>query len=54
MTEDAVKIMEGTYDVHTNITYSFQSKDYKNKAREEGLKKELEKCPELASIIVRP
>ncbi|MCI7564876.1 MAG: acetate kinase, partial [Spirochaetia bacterium] len=47
MTEDAVKIMEGTYDVHTNITYSFQSKDYKNKAREEGLKKELEKCPEL-------
>ncbi len=54
MTEDAVKIMEGTYDVHTNITYSFQSKDYKNKAREEGLKKDLEKCPELASIIVRP
>ncbi len=54
MTEDAYAIMNGTYDVHTNFTYSFQSPDYKNKAREEGLKKDLEKTPELASIIVRP
>ena len=44
----------GTYDVHTNFTYSFQDSAYRNKAREEGLKKELEKHPELASIIVRP
>ncbi len=54
MTEDAYAIMNGTYDVHTNFTYSFQSPDYKNKAREEGLKKDLAKKPELASIIVRP
>ncbi len=54
MTEDAVKIMEGTYDVHTNITYSFQDPAYLNKAREEGLKKDLEKTPDLAKIIVRP
>nr|MBP3283101.1 acetate kinase [Treponema sp.] len=54
MTEDAVKIMEGTYDVHTKITYSFQDPAYRNKAREEGLKKDLEKHPELADIIVRP
>ena len=54
MTEDAYAIMNGTYDVHTNFTYSFQDPSYRNKAREEGLKKDLEKHPELASIIVRP
>ncbi|MCR4822910.1 MAG: acetate kinase [Treponema sp.] len=54
MTEDAFAIMQGTYDVHTNFTYSFQDPSYKNKAREEGLKKDLEKCPDLAKIIVRP
>lgn len=27
--EDVVAIMKGTYDVHTNFTYSFQSNDYK-------------------------
>ena len=54
MTEDAFAIMNGTYDVHTNFTYSFQDPAYRNKAREEGLKKELEKHPELESIIVRP
>ena len=54
MTEDAFAIMNGTYDVHTNFTYSFQDPAYKNKAREEGLKKDLEKCPDLAKIIVRP
>lgn len=54
MTEDAYALMKGTYDVHTNFTYSFQSKDYRNKAREEGLKKDLVKHPELQSIIVRP
>ena len=54
MTEDAYAIMNGTYDVHTNFTYSFQDPAYRNKAREEGLKKDLEKHPELASIIVRP
>jgi acetate kinase len=26
--EDVVAILEGRYDVHTNFTYSFQSKDY--------------------------
>ncbi len=53
MTEDAYAFMKGTYDVHTNFKYSFQSKDYVNKAREESLKKELEKLPELKEILVR-
>lgn len=54
MTEDAYAIMNGTYDVHTNFTYSFQDSAYRNKAREEGLKKDLAKKPELERIIVRP
>lgn len=53
MTEDAYALMKGTYDVHTNFTYSFQSKDYVNKAREEALEKELEKLPELKEILAR-
>ncbi len=53
MTEDAYALMKGTYDVHTNFKYSFQSKDYVNKAREESLKKELEKLPELKEILAR-
>lgn len=54
MTEDAYALMNGTYDVHTNFTYTFESPSYKNKARERGLVHNLEKNPDLASIIVRP
>ena len=53
MTEDAYALMKGTYDVHTQFTYSFQSPNYVNKARAEGLKKDLEKNPELANIVVK-
>lgn len=53
MTEDAYALMKGTYDVHTNFTYTFQSPDYVNKGRAEGLKRELEKNPRLADIIVK-
>ncbi|MDR0589976.1 MAG: acetate kinase [Spirochaetaceae bacterium] len=54
MTEDAYALMKGTYDVHTKFTYSFQSKDYVNKGRAEGLREELLKNPELKSIIAVP
>ena len=54
MTEDAYALMAGTYDVHTKFTYSFQSKDYVNKGRAAGLKDELEKNPDLKSIIAVP
>jgi acetate kinase len=53
MTEDAYALMKGSYDVHTNFTYTFQSPDYVNKGRVEGLKRDLEKNPKLASIIVK-
>ncbi len=54
MTEDSYALTQGTYDIHTKFTYTFQSPDYVNKARAEGLKKDLEKNPKLASIIARP
>jgi acetate kinase len=54
MTEDAFALMSGTYDVHTKFTYSFQSRDYINKGRAAGLKDDLAKNPELASIIALP
>ena len=54
MTEDAYALMAGTYDVHTNFKYSFQSKDYVNKSRAEGLKEELAKTPALKEVIAVP
>ncbi|MDR2600944.1 MAG: acetate kinase [Spirochaetaceae bacterium] len=54
MTEDAFALMNGSYDVHTNFKYSFQNKDYVNKARAAGLQKELEKNPALKKIIAVP
>jgi acetate kinase len=54
MTEDAYALMAGKYDIHTRFNYSFQSKDYVNKGRAEGLKGELEKHPELKEIIAVP
>ncbi|GMO68019.1 MAG: acetate kinase [Treponemataceae bacterium] len=53
MTEDAYALMAGTYDVHTKFTYSFQSAAYVNKAREDGLKKDIEKNPALANVLAR-
>jgi len=54
MTEDAYALMQGTYDIHTKFHYTFEDPSYVNKARARGLKKNLEKTPELASIIAKP
>jgi acetate kinase len=53
MTEDAYALMAGTYDVHTQFTYSFQKKDYVNKGRAAGLKEDLAKNPGLGSIVAK-
>ncbi|OHE59488.1 MAG: propionate kinase [Treponema sp. RIFOXYC1_FULL_61_9] len=53
MTEDAYALMEGSYDLHTKFTYTFQHGDYVNKARAEGLKADLVKNPALASILAK-
>ena len=52
MTEDAYALMNNTYNIHTNFHYSFEDKNYVNKARARGLIKDLEKNPELSRIIV--
>ncbi|MFA6904632.1 MAG: acetate kinase [Sphaerochaeta sp.] len=54
MTEDAYALMNGTYDVHTNFHYTFEEKDYVNKGRERDLEKNIEKNPELATILAIP
>jgi acetate kinase len=53
MTEDTHALLRGTYDIHTKFTYSFQSRGYVNKAREEVLKEELKEKKGLADIIAR-
>ena len=53
MTEDAHALMNGTYDVHTSFNYSFQSPDYRNKARDAALPGDIAKNPELQKIIVK-
>lgn len=52
MTEDAFALMNGTYDIHTNFRYTFESKDYVNKGRARGLVDNLAKKPELKKVIV--
>jgi acetate kinase len=54
MTEDAHALLQGTYDVHTRFSYSFQDPSYRNKEREEALQEDLKKQPKLADIIARP
>ncbi|MGO9310653.1 MAG: acetate kinase [Spirochaetia bacterium] len=54
MTEDTHALLDGSYDIHTNFTYSFQSRGYVNKAREEMLKDELAEKRSLAEVIARP
>lgn len=51
MTEDTFAIMKGTYDIHTNFTYSFEDKDYVNKERAAALEKELARKPALKEIL---
>jgi acetate kinase len=54
MTEDTYALLQGTYKVHTEFTYSFQEREYRNKERAQALTEELGKKPELAGIIAAP
>jgi acetate kinase len=54
MTEDANAMDNGTYDVHMNFHYTFQNKDYINKARALGFEQDLVKKPLMASIVAKP
>jgi acetate kinase len=52
MVEDTVALLEGSYDLHTNFTYSFQSPDYRNRLREEAFEREAVQNPALQNIRV--
>jgi acetate kinase len=54
MTEDTYALIQGTYDIHTKFTYSFQSRSYVNKSREEMLKAELAEKKGLAEVVAHP
>jgi len=51
MTEDAFALMNGSYDVHTSFSYTFQSPDYRNKARDAALPGDIAKNPGLKGIL---
>ncbi|MGD1819479.1 MAG: acetate kinase [Pleomorphochaeta sp.] len=53
MTEDAYALMNDTYDIHTNFTYSFEDPNYVNKARARALEKNLKDNPFLKTILVK-
>ena len=53
MTEDAYALMAGTYKEHSAYTYFFQDRGYVNKARAEGLARDLEKKPYLKELIAK-
>ena len=53
MTEDAFALMAGTYKAHSEYNYFFQDKAYVNKARAEGLVRDLEKKPYLKELIAQ-
>jgi len=53
MTEDTRALLQGNYRVHTEFTYSFQSRDYVNKERAEAFAHEVAKKPELKEVVAR-
>ena len=53
MTEDTYALTKGDYDIHTNFTYSFQAKSYRNAEREEAFKSDLRRLPGIEKIVVK-
>lgn len=54
MTEDTYALVNGTYDVHTNFTYSFQDPDYINAERNGCVDRDFLKIKGLEKIVVSP
>ncbi|TVR70128.1 MAG: acetate kinase [Spirochaetaceae bacterium] len=54
MTEDTYALVNGTYDVHTNFTYSFQDPAYINVERDAGVERDIRKTAGLERIVVSP
>lgn len=54
LVEDTVALLEGRYRVHTDFSYTFQSKDYRNELRVAGFRKDCKKTPGLKRIAAKP
>lgn len=54
MTEDTFALVNGTYDIHTNFTYSFQDPNYVNAERNGCIDKDFQKFSGLDQIVVSP
>ena len=54
MTEDTYALVNGTYDIHTNFSYSFQAEDYVNVERNGCVDKDFSKFSGLDRIVVSP
>jgi acetate kinase len=54
LVEDTVALLEGRYRVHTEFSYTFQSRTYRNHLRDTGFKKDCLKVPALKRIAARP
>ena len=54
MTEDTYALINGTYDIHTNFTYSFQNPNYVNKARKAAFARDMVRLPYLRDLVVYP
>ena len=52
--EDVAGLLNGTYDVHTNFSYTFQKPGYRNTLRDRAFEKECAKKPALLDIAVDP
>jgi len=51
MTEDTRALLDGSYRAHTDFTYSFQDRAYRNKERAAALAAELKEQPEMRKVI---
>ncbi len=54
MTEDTYALVNGTYDVHTSFSYTFQDPGYINVERDAGVERDLRKIQGLERIVVSP
>lgn len=51
--QDVVALLNGTYDLHTNFTYSFQKPGYRNSIRDEAFERECKEKPELRKVVAK-
>ena len=52
--EDAAGLMNGTYDIHTRFSYTFQEPGYRNKLRDDAFAKQCAKKPALLTVEANP